>query len=104
MLAGLQYVPPQHNAYVGRRCGLQASTEPAHCLKHTARTSSFSLFFSSQFLTAFTRPLVGVQGANAVRFGEFAKALYVGCADHNLRTYAAPPGEAAEGTAEEAAA
>mmetsp|Transcript_11912 Transcript_11912/g.35648 ORF Transcript_11912/g.35648 Transcript_11912/m.35648 type:complete len:519 (-) Transcript_11912:687-2243(-) len=43
-------------------------------------------------------------GANAVRFGEFAKALYVGCADHNLRTYAAPPGEAAEGTVEEAAA
>lgn len=40
---------------------------------------------------------LGLQGANAVRFGEFAKALYVGCADHNLRTYAAPAGaEAAE--------
>ena len=36
-----------------------------------------------------------LQGANAVRFGEYAKALYVGCADHNLRTYAAPAAEVA---------
>jgi len=35
-----------------------------------------------------------LQGALSVKFGDDAKALYVGSADHNLRIYGAPPAAA----------
>jgi hypothetical protein len=38
-----------------------------------------------------TFPDLPQQGAFSVKFGDNARALYVGSGDHNLRVYGAPP-------------
>lgn len=34
MLTGLQYIPPQHSAYISYRCGLPTDTNMYHCLTY----------------------------------------------------------------------